>query len=152
MSKLDAQELNIILTAWNRYQDLIKGFGDSCWKIKSVAIGFWTTAIAYAYKADDIIISLFSILIIVLFFYLESGMKRLQYKYIEKSVEIENTINNYLADDESSFPQNGISTDIETPSFKDFIDLLKPKRWMFWMPYLILIIISILLSFLMIHL
>lgn len=145
---MNDKTFELLVITWEMYQNLAKGFGDSCWKIRSVAVGFWATIIGYAYKQKDIIPMYFSIFILAIFFLLEAGMKRLEYKYIKKSLEVENCLNGILVGDELALPSSGISTNIETPSIHDFFDLLRIKRWMFWIPYLSLVIFSILFIYL----
>ncbi|MCL6604159.1 MAG: hypothetical protein K6T94_14930 [Paenibacillus sp.] len=140
-------KINVIIKAWETYQNLAKGFGENCWKIRSTGIGFWAALMAYGYQNKEIIVYAFSILIILLFFFLESGMRRLQNKYINNSIEIERTINDYLVGDELALPSKGISTNISIPTIQDFFELLTLRRWMFWFPYLILILTSMLMGY-----
>lgn len=137
------KQIDILTSAWEMYQNLSKGFAENCWKIKSIGIGFWSAIIGYGYKENDNLMFYFSILIIVLFFFMESGMRRLQYKYISKSIEVEKSINDFLVGAEMKLPSKGISTNIAIPSLRDFGNLLRLKRWMFWSPYLILLITSV---------
>lgn len=74
-------------------------------------------------------------------------MRRLQNKYISKSIEVEKSINDFLVGADPKLPSEGISTNIEIPSLSEFCDLLNIKRWMFWLPYLITLIISIVLIY-----
>ncbi|MFW9331739.1 hypothetical protein ACN6AX_00720 [Paenibacillus polymyxa] len=138
--------INVLIKAWETYQNLSKGFAENSWKIRTTGIGFWAAIMAYGYKNNDSTVFIFAILIMIMFFFLEAGMRRLQNKYIQKSIEIEKTINDYLVGDELILPNDGISTNISNPTLKDFFKLLKLKRWMFWFPYLILIITSVILK------
>ncbi len=141
-------QINILIKAWEMYQNLAKGLGESSWKIKTIGIGFWSAIVAYSYKENDNNIYFLSILIVILFFFIESGMRRLQYKYIEKSIEIEKSINDYLVEeDEIRLPSKGITTNVEVPDCKDFFNLFRLKRWIFWFPYLVLLLSSILLCY-----
>lgn len=138
------KQKEILIEAWKMYQNLAKNFGENSWKIKTLIIGFWSTIIAYGYKNSDEVIYLFSILIVIMFFFIDWGMKTVQYKYINKSIEIEKGINDYLSNsDNLRIPNNGVSTNIETIKIKDYLSLLKFKRWRFWSLYLCMIIISI---------
>lgn len=135
----------LLIKSWEMNQSLAKGFGDSCWKIKSIGIGFWSTILGYSYKQSDILPLWFAVLIIFLFFTLETGLKRLQYKYIYKSLEVEESLNDILVGDDPRLPDTGISTNIEIPKLNDFIELFRLKRWMFWMPYLVMFIFNIII-------
>lgn len=137
------KQIDILKSSWEMYQNLAKGFAENCWKIKTVGIGFWSAIISYGYKNNNILMFYFSIFIVIIFFLMESGMRRLQYKYISKSIQVEKTINDFLVGAEPILPEDGISTNIDVPSIKDFLNLLRLRRWMFWSPYLSLLIISI---------
>lgn len=139
---MNDNKINVLIKAWETYQNLIKGFGENAWKIRATGIGFWSAIMGYGYKNSDSKVYLFSLIIIILFLFLEAGMKQLQNKYINKSIKIEKSINDFLLDDNVKFPSNGISTNIDTPSFKDFLNLFRLKRWLFWLPYLSLLIVT----------
>lgn len=137
---------SILLKAWDTYQNLIKGMGEACWKIRSLAYTVSFGILVYGFNSKTASIYLFVVPLAVLFFFLESGYCRIQDQYIAKSIEIETTINDILANEESPrFPADGISTAIDTPSFLDLLRLFRPKKFLFWSSYLIIIIISILL-------
>lgn len=125
------------------YQNLVQRFEDSCWKIKSLGGGFWSVLISFGYKENESIIYLFSLVILIIFLLIESGIKIIQYKYIKKSLETENTLNEYLiGEKEPKLPNSGISTNIKTPEISDFFKLFLIKRWLFWLPYLSMFLIS----------
>ncbi|OXS52154.1 hypothetical protein B1A99_34930 [Cohnella sp. CIP 111063] len=140
------EKIHVLIKAWETYQNLSKGFGENAWKIRTMGIGFWSAIIAYGYQKNNEMMYYLSIIIVMLFFLLESGMRLLQQKYIEKSIEMEKSINDYLVDDEIQMPEDGISTNVLTPTIFDFFKLFKLKRWMFWFPYLILLISSFFLK------
>jgi hypothetical protein len=142
---MNSEQINILLKAWETYQNLSKGLGENCWKVRTVGIGFWSAIIAYGYQHSDKNVYKFSLLIIFMFFVIEAGIRQLQYEYISKSIEIEKSINDFLAGDEISLPSNGISTNIDIPSFVDFLLLFCLKRWLFWFPYLVLTTLTIIL-------
>jgi len=139
----DDNKVNVLIKAWETYQNLSKGFGENSWKIRTVCIGFWSAIIAYGYQNGDKKVYIFSLLIIIMFLILDIGIKQLQDKYIERSIEIEKTINDYLVGDEMLLPNNGISTNVSDPKLRDFVMLFRLKRWRFWYPYLILVIASL---------
>lgn len=141
--KMSDEKINILIKAWETYQNLAKGFGESCWKVRSIGIGFWAAIIGYGYENSDRNVYFFSIVIIIMFFILEIGLRRLQYKYINKSIEIEKTINDYLVDSDLVLPNRGISTNFEVPSLYDILNLFRIKRWLFWFPYLILVLLTL---------
>ena len=140
---MNDREFQLLIKAWEMYQELAKGFGDSCWKIRSIAVGFWSAIIGFAYKEKDIVPMYFSILILAMFFLLEIGTKCMQYKYIKKSLEVEKSLNGVLVGEDLSLPSSGITTNIDTPTILELFDLFRLKRWMFWSPYLFLVTVSI---------
>jgi hypothetical protein len=142
---MDENRISILIKAWETYQNLSKGFGENSWKIRTIGVGFWAATIAYGYKKHDSTILWLSFLIIFMFFTLEARMRQLQQKYIEKSIEIEASINDYLVGDEVQLPGEGISTNIQNPSYLDFLKLFKGKRFLFWFPYVLLVGASIIL-------
>lgn len=138
---------DIALKAWEIYQGLAKGMGESAWKIRSVFFALSAGLIAYTYNSSSPLIYLLVPILGILFFILESGYRRLQDQYIEKSIAIERTLNGYIAnDDHPEFPES-IGTDIDTPSLTALIQLLSLKRIIFWLPYLLLFIIPIVLFY-----
>lgn len=140
---MNENKINVLIKAWETYQNLAKGFGENAWKIRVTGIGFWAAIMGYGYKNEDNKVYLFSLIIVILFLFLEAGMRQLQYKYINKSIHIEDSINDFLLEDNVRFPKNGVSTNISTPSIFDFFNLFRLKRWMFWLPYLVLLIVTI---------
>lgn len=141
---MNDNKINVLIKAWETYQNLAKGFGENAWKIRATGIGFWSAIMGYGYKNGDNKVYLFSLVIVFLFLFLEAGMKQFQYKYISKSISIEKSINDFLLDDNVKLPTNGISTNVATPSIKDFLNLFRLKRWLFWLPYLALLIVTFL--------
>jgi hypothetical protein len=76
---------------------------------------------------------------------LESGYRRLQDQYIEKSNLIELTLNDFIAhEDHPRFPDS-IGTDVNTPSVTHLAELFKLKRVVFWLPYILIFVVPILL-------
>jgi hypothetical protein len=84
----------------------------------------------------------------ILFFILESGYRRLQDQYIEKSIQIELTLNDFIANEEIPRFPNSIGTDINTPSLSQLIQLFKLKRIILWLPYLVIFGVPIVLFYL----
>ncbi|WP_270168403.1 hypothetical protein [Paenibacillus sp. SYP-B4298] len=136
---MDEKMIGVLIKAWETYQNLSKGFGENAWKIRTMGIGFWAAIVAYGYKQNEVTMYYLAALVAVLFFMLEAGTRILQQKYIQKSIEIEKSINDFLTGDLVKIPGDGISTNFSNPSLKDFISLLKLRRWMFWLPYIVLI-------------
>jgi hypothetical protein len=143
----DEKKVAILIKAWETYQNISKGFGENCWKIRAIGIGFWSTVIAYGYQTQDKNVYFFSFVIILMFFVLEIAIRQLQYKYISKSIDIEKSINDYLVGDEIMLPQGGISTNIEVPTIDDFTSILQLKRWLIWFPYIVLVVFTALLLY-----
>ncbi|GIO56903.1 hypothetical protein [Paenibacillus cineris] len=135
--------IQVLVKAWESFQNLSKGFGENAWKVRTMGIGFWAAIIAYGYKNKNGSMYLIALMIILIFLLLEAGMRILQNKYIEKSIEMERSINDYLVGAEIQIPKDGISTNVLTPTVVDLLKLFQPKRWMFWLPYLLLVLASI---------
>lgn len=137
---------DILLKSWELVQNLISSYGILSNKIQLWGLGGWAILIFYSYKEKDIVIAIFAIFIIIILILIEARIKQMEYAYIEKSLEIEKVLNDILVEDPSPIlPDRGISTNIDTPSFKDFKKLFIPKRWLFWGPYIGVFIITILL-------
>ena len=136
---------DIALKAWEVYQELAKGMGESAWQIRSIYFATAAGLIAYTYNSSSPILYLLVSILCVLFFVIESGYRRLQDQYIEKSMAIERTLNDFIANDEHPrFPQS-IGTDVDTPSFKSLIKLFELKRIIFWLPYLVFFFLPVVL-------
>ena len=134
----EAPNKDIALKAWDVYQGLAKGMGESAWKIRSVFFALSTAVISFAYTSVSPYLYLLVSALAVLFMFLESGYRRLQDQYIEKSNQIELTLNDYIAGEKSPrFPES-IGTDVETPNLEHLIQLFCLKRAIFWVPYAIL--------------
>jgi hypothetical protein len=144
MSSYDNNK-DIALKAWDIYQNLAKGMGESAWKIRSVCFATSTALIAYAYNSCSPALYLLVSAITVLFMMLESGYRRLQDQYIEKSDLIELTLNDFIANEEHPRFPDSIGTDVDTPSPTHLLELFKLKRVVFWLPYFLLFVIPILL-------
>ena len=136
---------DIALKAWKVYQELAKGMGESAWQIRSIYFATAAGLIAYTYNSSSPILYLLVSILCLLFFVIESGYRRLQDQYIEKSMAIERTLNDFIANDEHPrFPQS-IGTDVDTPSFKSLIKLFELKRIIFWLPYLVFFFLPVVL-------
>lgn len=134
---------DIALKAWEVYQGLAKGMGESAWKIRSICFAMTSALIAYSYNSAAPLLYILASFVCVLFFVLESGYRRLQDQYIEKSISIERTLNDFIAnDDHPTFPES-IGTDVDTPSFTRLLRLLAIKRIIFWLPYLVLFLLPV---------
>lgn len=142
-------KIEILIKSWEIFQNLSKGFGENSWKIRTMGVGFWATVVAYGYKEDNVTMYYVAIGILLIFHLMECGTKIMQNKYIMKSIEIEKSINDILDDAFLKTPKNGISTNISNPNMKDFFSLYTYKRWMFWFPYLVLLILSISMQYIL---
>lgn len=136
---------DIALKTWEIYQGLIKGMGESAWKIRSVCLATSAALIAYTYNSSSPVLYLIVSVLAILFMMLESGYRRLQDQYIEKSYLIELTLNDFIANEELPRFPDSIGTDVDTPTFKQLVNLFRLKRIIFWLPYLFLFIVPILL-------
>ena len=136
---------DIALKAWDVYQNLAKGMGESAWKIRSIYFTSTAALLAYSYNSSALHLYLIVPVLSIFFFVLESGYRRLQDQYIEKSIQIELTLNDFVANEISPrFPES-IGTDVDTPSWRQLIQLFKLKRAIFWMPYVMIFTAPIIL-------
>ena|ERR1700730_14791314 len=137
---------DIVLKAWEVYQGLVEGLGDSCWKIRSI---FYTTSSALtAYGFVHSVPVLYGVVtgLSVLFFVFESGYKQIQDQYIRKSIAIERTLNDLLVHEPEPFiPNTGISTSIATPTIRKCFGQLRFRKFFFWSPYAAVFLLSILM-------
>lgn len=129
---------DIALKAWDVYQNLAKGMGESAWKIRSICFATSGALLAYSYNSSSPELYLLISALAILFFILESGYRRLQDQYIEKSIQIELTLNDFVANEENPRFPNSIGTDVDTPSWCQLLQLFRLKRIIFWLPYLII--------------
>lgn len=144
MSSTDETDVNILLKSWEILQNLSKSNGETAWKIKSWGVTVWSALMAYAFKENTPEIAFVSILFTIIIFIIEVAVRRIQYNFIQQSIEIEESINSILTKNpDLILPPRGISTNIDTPEIKDIFKLLTPKRFLFWFPYVIMLLASI---------
>jgi len=140
----DAQR-EIVLKAWDRYQTLIAAVGDSCWKIRSV---FYTVSfglIAAAFSSNVRALYLLVPFVALGFCLLEAGYQQFQQQYILKSIAIETTINDVLANEANPRFPDRIETSPHAFTIRDFRSLFRLRRYLFWLSYLLIFLIAILL-------
>ena len=136
----------ILLKGWETHIKLGAAFGDCCWKIKSWAFTCSSGLFAYSLTSGKSVIALIAIPLMLFFFLLEAGYRRLQDQAISSSHEIERALNGLLANDSDPFiPNDGISTSLDTPSIRCLLSLCTFKRYLLWAPYLLVCLISILI-------
>jgi hypothetical protein len=133
------------MKAWEIYQNLAKGMGESAWKIRSVCFSLTAALVAYSYSSGLPDLYLVASTLAILFYLMESGYRRLQYQYIRKSISIEQTLNDIIAGDPTPRFPDSIGTDVDTPSIQQLFELFALKRFMVWLPYLLIFTAPILL-------
>lgn len=137
---------DIALAAWSQYQDLVRTSSDAIWKIRATFYAIVSALMSAAYSTEQAFIYMLVLLASLLFLMLEGGHKRIEIQYIRKSLEIERTLTDILAGESEPFlPSEGISTKLSTPSLKDWRDLFMLKRYLFWLPYVVVTVIASLL-------
>ena len=138
-------EKDVVLKAWEVFQDLAQGQGESCWKIRSVFYTASSALIAYGFVHNEPLLYGGVIPLAALFFILEAGYKQVQNQYIAKSLAIEQTLNDLLVGEEEPFlPVAGISTSISTPTFRKCFRIWRGNM-LFWSPYLLIPVVALLL-------
>jgi hypothetical protein len=139
-------EKDIILKAWDTYQSLIAGLGESCWKIRSLFYTVSFGVIAAAFSSDLRGLYLLVPPLSILFCLLEAGYQQIQQQYIDKSTQIETAINDMIAKEaEVRLPDDGITTSLEPPSLRRFSVVFTTKKYLFWLSYLLVIVTSLVL-------
>ncbi|MFQ1770421.1 hypothetical protein ACK37C_06405 [Aeromonas veronii] len=136
-------QVNILLKSWETLQMLAKSNGESAWNLRAWGLSVWSALIAYAYTSKTPELINISIVLLVSVFLIELAIRQIQYQFITKSIRIEKTINSLLIGDALELPENGISTNIDTPSIQELIKLLALKRWLIWFPYALILFFTI---------
>ena len=134
----DNEVLSILIKGWETIQSLAKSNADAAWNLRAWGISVWSALVAYAYTSQKHEVIFVALMTLIAVFFVELAVRQIQYKYIEKSIQIENSINAILLGELPQIPAGGISTNIETPNIVDLIKLLSLKRWLIWFPYLLL--------------
>lgn len=138
---------DIALKAWEVYQNLTKEMGDSAWKTRATFFATTTGLVGYAYTTASHFLYLVGSILSVLFFFLEAGHRRIQIQYIQKSISIERTLNDFIANEETPTFPDSIGTDIDTPQVRDFLDMFAARRAMLWIPYSVVFLGCVILFF-----
>ncbi|MCD1647643.1 hypothetical protein [Marinobacter adhaerens] len=137
-----SDQISLLTKSWEVIQNLAKSNGELAWKVRVWGLGIWAALIAYSFKEHDQSIVLVAIFQLIIIFFIELSARQIQYKFIERSLEIERMLNDLLVGSEVNIPAGGISTQIDTPTIIDLIYLLKLKRWLIWLPYASLLVAS----------
>jgi len=140
----DQQNLQILLKAWEMCQGIAKSNGKSAWSVRSWGVGIWSALIAYAFTAKIPAIAWVALVVVISVFVIEIAIRQIQYSYIRRSLEIEASLNDVLVGGSVRIPEHGASTNIDTPTIRDVLDLLCIKRWLIWFPYLLLVLFTFL--------
>jgi hypothetical protein len=136
----------IILKTWEVYQGLVQGMGDTCWKLRSLFYTASSALIAYGFVHSITVPYVLVTVLSIIFFLLEAGYKDIQNQYIQKSLEIERTLNDLLVNEPEPFiPPGGISTSIAKLSMWRYRNQLRMRKILFWGPYFLFLIVSLIL-------
>jgi hypothetical protein len=136
----------IILKTWEVYQGLIQGMGDTCWKLRSLFYTASSALIAYGFVHSITVPYVLVSVLSIIFFLLEAGYKDIQNQYIQKSLEIERTLSDVLVNEPEPFiPPGGISTSIAKLSLWRYRNQLRMRKILFWGPYFLFLIVSLIL-------
>ena len=135
------------LKTWEVYQGLVQGLGETCWKIRSIFYTASSGLIAYAFVHSIPSLYWVAAALSVVFYFLEAGYKQIQDQYIQKSIQIERTLNDLLVNEaEPYIPKRGISTLVKTPTWRGYWNQFAFKKLLFWGPYLIVLATSVTLG------
>lgn len=135
---------DILLKAWELTQAIAKNNAETAWKVRMWGITIWSGLISYGFNTSSTFMMIISIAILVPIFIFECGIRVIEYKMINRSHEIENSINKILTNSEIEIPEDGIKINITETSISDFKRILVKKRWLIWAPYIALILTSLL--------
>ncbi|HZE56306.1 MAG TPA: hypothetical protein VE031_00480 [Chthoniobacterales bacterium] len=130
----------LALKTWEVYQGLVQGLGETCWKIRSIYYTAASGLIGYGFVHSIPALYWVAAALSVVFYFLEGGYKQIQDQYIQKSIQIERTLNDLLVNEEEPYlPKRGISTLVKTPTWRGYWNQLGLRRVLFWGPYLIVL-------------
>lgn len=131
-----SDKISLLTKSWEIIQNLAKSNGELAWKVRVWGLGIWAGLIAFSFKENNQLIVLVALFQFIVIFFIELATRQIQYKFIQRSIEIEGMLNDLLVGDEVKIPEGGISTQIDTPTTKDLFALFMLKRWLIWLPYL----------------
>jgi len=131
-----SDKISLLTKSWEIIQNLAKSNGELAWKVRVWGLGIWAGLIAFSFKEHSQLIVLVALFQFIVIFFIELATRQIQYKFIQRSIEIEGMLNDLLVGDEVKIPEGGISTQIDTPTTKDLFALFMLKRWLIWLPYL----------------
>ncbi len=139
-----SNEKDILLKAWELTQSVAKNNAETAWKVRMWGITIWGALLSYAFTNHSTLIIAISIVILIPIFIFECGIRIIEYKMIERSHEIENSLNTFLEGSELHLPDEGIKINITETSFVDFRnESFLCKRWLIWGPYCCLAVVSL---------
>ena len=133
------EQLQVLLKAYETCQSLAKSNGESSWAVRSWGLGIWSALIAYSFKERVPGIAVVALVVLICVFIVEMAIRQIQYAFIRRALVIEDSLNDILVGGCVRLPASGVSTNIETPTLSDLIELLRIKRWLLWLPYVLLV-------------
>ncbi len=139
MTSFSGDQLQVLIKAYETCQDLAKSNAESSWAVRSWGLGIWAALIAYAFDKNAPAITAVSGIVLVCVFFVELAIRQIQYAFIRRALEIEDSLNDVLVGGSVRLPESGVSTNVETPTVRDLLRLLSVKRWLIWFPYLLLL-------------
>ena len=143
---------DILLKSWEIVQNIAKYNCEISWKIRMWGLSIWAALISYSFSEKNIYISILSIVVIIFIFIYESGQRIIEYKMIELSHDIENSLNKILTNSRVPYvPTNGIKTNISEYKFSDIRIIFSKNRWLIWLPYIILLITNLIQMVLIVY-
>lgn len=143
---------DILLKSWEIVQNIAKYNCEISWKIRMWGLSIWAALISYSFSEKNIYISILSIVVIIFIFIYESGQRIIEYKMIELSHDIENSLNKILTNSRVPYvPTNGIKTNISEYKFSDIRIIFSKNRWLIWLPYIILLMTNLIQMVLIVY-
>ncbi|EKN3943131.1 hypothetical protein ACSILG_000945 [Yersinia enterocolitica] len=126
---------DIILKCWELTQLVAKSNAENAWKVRMWGFTIWATLQAFSFQNDDLSVKFLAIFILFPLAIFEFGIRVVEYKMIERSHKIEDSLNTLLLDDNFEPPISGVRIDITEMSRDDFKLIISRKRWLVWGPY-----------------
>lgn len=147
MNVEDRQSLKeILLQNWSHVQNRISSSSSLRWKIRGALAALWWASLVFDLEKEQPMIFVFVAIILILGFLYELELKIEEEKIIYSTRNIEKQLNAIAIGDYELVIKNGfnIGTSVSSTSRRFATkSILSFRRWKFWLPYLVIIIFTI---------
>ncbi|MBN5049565.1 hypothetical protein JY456_04325 [Stenotrophomonas maltophilia] len=135
--------IDVVIKAYESNQALARFNGESASRSQSWGVAVWSALIAFSVSNAEQLILHAALVVLLIVFIVDMGYRRVQYAFIAKSIELERVINKYLLSGEVDLSADLFTTVVKVPKVSSATEQLELKRWLFWLPYLILLFANI---------